>query len=78
MMHLKGKIRKHKIRLASLISPFFFFFLMDRIWVAVCSGGTKTPNESSGNILASLWSQSLRKSELRVSCAVRNIRHLKQ
>lgn len=26
MMHLKGKIRKHKIRLAGLISPFFFFF----------------------------------------------------
>lgn len=40
MMHLKGKIRKHRIRLAGLISP--FFFLMGGIWATVCWRGTKT------------------------------------
>ena len=57
MMHLKGKIRKRRIRLAGLISP--FFFLMGEIWATVCLRDTKTPNGAGGNSLAPLSTPSL-------------------
>ena len=57
MMHLKGKIRKRRIRLAGLISP--FFSLMGEIWATVCLRGTKTPNGAGGNSPAPLSTPSL-------------------
>lgn len=57
MMHLKGKIRKRKIRLAGLISP--FVSLMGGIWATVCWRGTKPPNGVGGNSPAPLSNPSL-------------------